>query len=395
MRRARPRRTSRAGTGSSARSACSLSHWSSGKSRTRRDVLEAGVRDDRVERAVEALERRVDDGAVALARREVAVLDVDARARSSRRRRRRSAIAAPMPRAAPVTSGRSRVVAEESSATQTGLSPPSRSTVAVIVAWKPQSASSTLSTRKVPRTVEPDRHRRREAHLVQAVVDGHAAALRAARPRTTSRAGARASGSRARSSCRTGPAAARSGSTWIHWWSPVASANASIRSCGTSIQLEGPNSVAGLRARRHRPTVRHSPPTCSRCRRRAGARARRRGARPRAPRGRARAAGRRRSCGPCRRGRRRATRRGRAPRRARGASTASCGCRRGSRRRRASRRCARARPSRRATKFGEAHLVEPVLHRRRVLDVEEAVAAVRRRRSRPTAPSPAARTSRR
>jgi len=42
----------------------------------RRDVLEAGVRDDCVERSVEALERRVDDCPVALARREVAVLDV-------------------------------------------------------------------------------------------------------------------------------------------------------------------------------------------------------------------------------------------------------------------------------------------------------------------------------
>src|SRR5690348_11398575 len=42
-----------------------------------------------------------------------------------------------------------------------------------------------------------------------------------------------------------GPFAARSGSTWIHWWSPVASANASIRCCGTSIQLEGPNSAPG------------------------------------------------------------------------------------------------------------------------------------------------------
>ena len=55
-----------------------MSHCSSGKSRDRRDVLEARVRDDRVEPAVEALERRVDDGAVALARREVAVRDVDA-----------------------------------------------------------------------------------------------------------------------------------------------------------------------------------------------------------------------------------------------------------------------------------------------------------------------------
>src|SRR5438093_8918054 len=40
-----------------------------------------------------------------------------------------------------------------------------------------------------------------------------------------------------------GPPAARSRSTWIHWWSPVASANASMRSCDTSIQDEGPNSA--------------------------------------------------------------------------------------------------------------------------------------------------------
>src|SRR5205085_3419657 len=31
----------------------------------------------------------------------------------------------------------------------------------------------------------------------------------------------------------------------IHWWSPVASANASMRSCETSIQLDGPNSAPG------------------------------------------------------------------------------------------------------------------------------------------------------
>src|SRR5258706_12343499 len=45
-----------------------------------------------------------------------------------------------------------------------------------------------------------------------------------------------------------GPCAARSGSTWIHWWSPVASANASMRSCGTSTQDEGPNSAPGFRS---------------------------------------------------------------------------------------------------------------------------------------------------
>ena len=43
----------------------------------RSDVLEAGVRDDRVEPA-EALERRVDDHAVAFARRQVRVGEVDA-----------------------------------------------------------------------------------------------------------------------------------------------------------------------------------------------------------------------------------------------------------------------------------------------------------------------------
>src|SRR5215471_17611861 len=37
-----------------------------------------------------------------------------------------------------------------------------------------------------------------------------------------------------------GPCAAFSGSTWIHWWSPVASANSLMRSCVTSSQLLGP-----------------------------------------------------------------------------------------------------------------------------------------------------------
>src|SRR3954454_14310243 len=45
-----------------------------------------------------------------------------------------------------------------------------------------------------------------------------------------------------------GPCAARSGSTWIHCSSPVASAKALIFSCGISIQLEGPNSVPGVRS---------------------------------------------------------------------------------------------------------------------------------------------------
>ena len=40
-------------------------------------MLKAGVRDDGVEPPVEPLERGVDDGAVALARRQVGVVDVD------------------------------------------------------------------------------------------------------------------------------------------------------------------------------------------------------------------------------------------------------------------------------------------------------------------------------
>src|SRR6478735_1844874 len=40
-----------------------------------------------------------------------------------------------------------------------------------------------------------------------------------------------------------GPSFARSGSTWIHWWSPVASANAFTRSWSISSQVLGPRSV--------------------------------------------------------------------------------------------------------------------------------------------------------
>lgn len=38
-----------------------------------------------------------------------------------------------------------------------------------------------------------------------------------------------------------GPVAARSGSTWIHWWSPVASAKRSIRFWSTSSHPVGPS----------------------------------------------------------------------------------------------------------------------------------------------------------
>ena len=87
------------------------------------------------------------------------------------------------------------------------------------------------------------RHRRREAHAVQPVVDPHPALTGAARPRTTSPGSSdeRQVAVR-RSSSPNGPAAARSRSTWIHWWSPVASANASMRSCVTSSQEDGPSS---------------------------------------------------------------------------------------------------------------------------------------------------------
>ena len=57
-------------------SAISWSHLSSGKSATRRDVLDAGVGDHDLERPARA--RRLDRRAVALARREVAVVEVEA-----------------------------------------------------------------------------------------------------------------------------------------------------------------------------------------------------------------------------------------------------------------------------------------------------------------------------
>ena len=90
----------------------------------RRDVLEAGVRHDRVEPA-EALERRVDRRAVAVAvvrsaangvARPVGIrLEVDREHAASRRRRDARAIARPIPPAAPVTSApltRSRAAAD-------------------------------------------------------------------------------------------------------------------------------------------------------------------------------------------------------------------------------------------------------------------------------------------
>src|SRR5688572_1372478 len=40
-----------------------------------------------------------------------------------------------------------------------------------------------------------------------------------------------------------GPAAARAGSTWIHWWSPVASANSSMRSCSMVTHSVGSSSA--------------------------------------------------------------------------------------------------------------------------------------------------------
>src|SRR5579862_4488018 len=40
-----------------------------------------------------------------------------------------------------------------------------------------------------------------------------------------------------------GPAAARSGSTWIHWWSPVASANRSTCAWSITCQSDQPRCV--------------------------------------------------------------------------------------------------------------------------------------------------------
>ena len=45
-----------------------------------------------------------------------------------------------------------------------------------------------------------------------------------------------------------GPAAARTGSTWIHWWSPVASANRSIRSCVDADPVADADLLADQRA---------------------------------------------------------------------------------------------------------------------------------------------------
>ena len=65
---------------------------------------------------------------------------------------------------------------------------------------------------------------------------------RRAAPRTTGRA-ARRSGSRARWARRRGPSAARSTSTWIHWWSSVASAKVFTRPWVISSQPVVPRSL--------------------------------------------------------------------------------------------------------------------------------------------------------
>ena len=87
------------------------------------------------------------------------------------------------------------------------------------------ATSATSAMTAVMRTRGADLDRRDEADLVEAVVD-----LRASRPR---RRTARSRTSTASESVRkpwaigppNGPSFARSGSTWIHWWSSVASAN--------------------------------------------------------------------------------------------------------------------------------------------------------------------------
>src|SRR5262249_24084813 len=126
-----------------------------GELRDRRDVLDARVRDDRVESAV-ALECRVDDGAVALAHRQVGVVDIDAVHRPAVGFELLDDRRADPARGAgdehhPAHSRYRKI----SSATQTGLSPPSDWTVAVRVTCTPPSTGSMSSIRKVARTREP------------------------------------------------------------------------------------------------------------------------------------------------------------------------------------------------------------------------------------------------
>jgi hypothetical protein len=126
-----------------------------GEVRDRCDVLEAGARDDRVEPAAEPLQRRVDNCAVPLARREVAVGEVDAVDTPAVRAEALGDRPADPTGRAGDESGLHRRKRKTSSATQTGFSPPSRSTVAAIRAWTPASTSSTSSTRKLARSRLP------------------------------------------------------------------------------------------------------------------------------------------------------------------------------------------------------------------------------------------------
>ena len=118
-------------------------------------MLEAGIRDHGVELPV-ALERALDDGAVARRGRQVGVGDVDAVHRPAvlgQPRHDRGSDPAGGPRD---ERGAHQLTKRNTcSATHTGFSPPSRSKLTVIVTCTPPWIGSTLSTRIVARTRDP------------------------------------------------------------------------------------------------------------------------------------------------------------------------------------------------------------------------------------------------
>ena len=111
-----------------------------------------------------------------------------------------------------------------------------------IVSCAPPSSGCVALQHEVPAQPAAHAHRRREAHPVQAVVDAHARVVDLEAPTPPSAAAGSASGSRAPRWRRRARPPARAGSTWIHWWSPVASANWSMRRCSTVIQSLTPRS---------------------------------------------------------------------------------------------------------------------------------------------------------
>jgi hypothetical protein len=108
------------------------------------------------------------------------------------------------------------------SATHTGLAAPSCSTDISMSIWAPSlSSGSHDSSLKCAAQAAVHRHRLHEAHLVEAVVHAHRAAADLEGGLEERWTAGSASGSRARWGVPNGPVLARSGSTWIHWWSPV------------------------------------------------------------------------------------------------------------------------------------------------------------------------------